>query len=59
VALAERIKKASKPPNLRRGNARQNCGGCQFFGRGECMLYGYPVRASQVCDSFKAKETKR
>jgi hypothetical protein len=59
MALAERMKKATKPPHLRAGNARRNCGACQFFGRGECMLYGYPVRATQVCDSFKAKETKR
>jgi hypothetical protein len=55
MALVERTEQTSKPPNLRLGNARERCGGCLFFGRGECLWHGYPVQASQVCDSFTAK----
>lgn len=42
---------------LRRGNARARCGLCRFFARGECVKYGVPVRPTELCDSFKRKET--
>lgn len=47
------------PPNLRRGNARQRCGLCQFFQAGKCAKYGgYPVRPTQLSDSFQPKTTR-
>lgn len=50
---------ATKPPNLRRGNARQRCALCKFFdGRGECVKFGYPVRPTQLCDSYAKAATK-
>lgn len=60
MALKEAMKAPRKPPNLRRGTAKAHCAGCVHFrgggGRkGKCALYSYPVEASQVCDSFRAK----
>jgi hypothetical protein len=55
MAIAVKLASKSPPPNLRRGNAKVRCGLCKHFdGRGECMKYGYPVRPTQLCDSFAA-----
>lgn len=53
MAVAERIPKVVNPPNLRFGNARKRCGGCRFFGRCECLLYGTAARPTQLCDSYQ------
>lgn len=58
VALGDKLRKVNIPPHLRSGNARKRCGNCRFFGRGECMKYGYPVRATQLCDSWAAARGK-
>lgn len=51
-----KAKKAAKPPNLRMASDEKNCGHCRHFGLNVCKLYnGYPVRASQTCDSFSPK----
>lgn len=47
-----------KPPNLRRGTSRANCAGCKHFlggnaRMGECGLYGYRVKSTEVCDSYE------
>jgi hypothetical protein len=62
--LAKRLKKpGSAPPHLRAASRpTQSCGSCKYFkpptlggGPGKCRLYeGYPVRSSQVCDSYAA-----
>lgn len=61
MALYEAIEKgkAQKPPHLRAGARGKMCGTCRYFkatstSRGACRLYaGYPVAASQVCDSYR------
>lgn len=59
MALKEALKGSRKPPNLRRGTARANCGQCKHFRSnhraGTCALYRYPVQSSQVSDSFAPK----
>lgn len=61
MALRDAVAKTPQaPPNLRRGDARQNCANCvhgifeQGSRNGECGLYGARVKASEVCDSYKA-----
>lgn len=55
MALGLKLRDATMPPHLRRGNARKRCELCRHYGRGECMKYGYPVRPNELCDSFAAK----
>lgn len=56
MALGQKLTTATTPPHLRRGNAKQRCALCMHFdGRGECMKYGYPVRPTQLCDSYSPK----
>jgi hypothetical protein len=56
ASLAERMKDASVPPNLRRGDARARCGRCRFYADGECMKHGFPVRRTEVCDDYEQKD---
>ena len=59
-AIAQRGEK-SRPPHLRVGTPPKVCANCMYYRAkslraGVCRLYGsYPVEASQVCDSFRAK----
>lgn len=41
-----------RPPNLREGDARENCSTCEHFASGMCRLYQYRVEPEQVCDSW-------
>lgn len=41
-----------RPPNLRQGDARENCSTCTHFAAGLCKLYQYRVRPDQTCDSW-------
>jgi hypothetical protein len=65
MAVREAMQSKKRPPHLRLGNARQRCGLCKHFratdgsaaGSGVCLLYGgYPVRATQLCDSFAPRK---
>lgn len=60
MALRDAMKAVKRPPNLRSGNARKRCGLCTHFRgthrTGTCQLYRFGVQASQVSDSFTAKE---
>lgn len=59
MALASKLQEASVPPNLRRGTAKARCGTCVHYdGRGECIKYGWPVRPTEVCGSYEAKEKR-
>jgi hypothetical protein len=56
AGLSEKLRQSKRPPDLRRGNAKQRCQLCVHFRptQGKCALYDYPVRPTQLCDSFKA-----
>jgi hypothetical protein len=41
-----------KPPNLRESEGASSCGSCRFFGADHCELYGWPVDAADLCDSY-------
>jgi hypothetical protein len=54
MALRDALDEPTRPPNLTTGTARERCGLCVHFnGKAKCRLYGYPVRANDVSDSFR------
>jgi hypothetical protein len=64
MAVSEAIAKVgerSRPPHLRQGTQERSCATCMYFRpksltAGACRLYGsYPVQASQLCNSYRAK----
>jgi hypothetical protein len=57
-ALQQLVDSGQEPPNLRRGTAIERCAVCRHYdGSGECMLYGWPVRPTEVCDDFEPAGT--
>ncbi len=52
--LAQKIAQGEVPPNLRRGNAVESCARCvNFDGARECLLHGWPVSPTELCDTFE------
>jgi len=41
-----------RPPNLREGDARENCSTCEHWEAGLCKLYQYRTEPEQTCDSW-------
>lgn len=56
MALGKKLREQERPPNLRRGNARKRCQLCVHFlpTQKKCGLFDYPVKSTQLCDSFEA-----
>lgn len=54
-ALQAKIDAGDVPPNLRTGTAIQGCRLCKHWdgGSAECLLHGFPTRATEVCDDFE------
>lgn len=53
----KQIEQIVTPPNLRQAAGQgRSCGNCRHFDSGRCTLYGgFPVAASEVCDSFERR----
>lgn len=50
---------APKPPNLREGNNKKNCGNCTMFDKGKCWGYGLvKVDKMDLCDSWELEGKK-
>lgn len=57
AGLDKKLRKAAeRPPDLRRGNARERCQLCVHFRptQKKCGLFNWPVRPTQLCDSYEA-----
>lgn len=55
MALADAMKKGTRPTGLRSGTARARCGLCRHFdGKGMCRKFNWPVTANQLSDGFSA-----
>lgn len=53
--LQAKLDAGDVPPNLTQGTAVARCQLCKHWepGAAECLLYGFPTRASEVCDDFE------
>lgn len=53
--LQAKLDAGDVPPNLTQGTAVARCQLCKHWepGAAECLLFGFPTRASEVCSAFE------